>query len=63
MPEIEKANKIAELIRKPDSTETKIKQYLGYLESDIKFGRDTTNSHKDEVRRLYAIKKELDGLS
>ena len=66
MAEIEKAKKIAELTRKLDSAENKVKQYLGYLESDIKCGRDTTYSrsdYNDAVRQSNAIKRELDRLS
>lgn len=63
--EVEKAKKIAELTRKIESARSDVKRYSGYLEGDIKNGRDTTNSRIDlkyAKDRLGSLQRELDRL-
>ncbi len=65
MTEIEKAKKIAEITRKIESAKRDLDGKKGYLESDIRFKRDTTNSASDvkyATRRLESLQRELDSL-
>lgn len=66
MTEIEKAKKAAELAKKFESAKKEVKQYSEYLDSDIKFGRDTTRNAsnlKYAVERQKTLQKELDRLT
>lgn len=63
--EVEKAKKIAELTKKIESAKSEVKRYSGFLESDIRFDRDTTQSRIDlkyASRRLESLQKERDRL-
>lgn len=65
MTDIEKSKKLSELSKKLESAESKVEQYKKFLESDIKFGRDTG---RNRINLEYAnkeymrIKKEIDKL-
>lgn len=65
MTDIEKSKELPELSKKLESAESKVEQYKKFLESDIKFGRDTG---RNRINLEYAnkeymrIKKEIDKL-
>lgn len=65
MTDIEKSKKLSELSKKLESAESKVEQYKKFLESDIKYGRDTG---RNRINLEYAnkeymrIKKEIDKL-
>lgn len=65
MKEVETAKKIAEVSKKLDSANRELKNKRGYLESDIRFNRDTTLSANDvkyAAKRVESLQKELDRL-
>lgn len=65
MTEVEKAKKIAEISKKLESAKRELKAKRDYLESDIRFKRDTTSSSIDvkyAARRVEALQRELDSL-
>lgn len=65
MTEIETAKKIAEISKKLDSAKSDLEHKRKYLESDIRFSRDTTLSSNDvkyAARRVESLQKELDRL-
>lgn len=65
MTEIETAKKIAEISKKLDSAKRDVEHKRKYLESDIRFSRDTTlsaNEVKYATRRAESLQKELDRL-
>lgn len=65
MTEVEKAKKIAELSRKLDSAKRDLEHKRRYLESDIRFNRDTTlssNAVEYAANRVKSLQKELDRL-
>lgn len=62
MNEVEKAKKVAELSRKANSAKSELKHARERLESDIRFGRDTTSSSSEvELRskQYKALEKEM----
>lgn len=65
MTEIETAKKIAELSKKLDSAKRDLEHKRKYLESDIRFHRDTTlnaNAVESAAKRVEYLQKELDRL-
>ncbi len=65
MTEIEKAKKFAEVSKELDSAKRELKTKQKYLESDIRFHRDTTLSANDvkyAARRVESLQRELDRL-
>ncbi len=65
MTETEKAKKAAEISKKLDSAKRDLSAKKKYLESDIRFGRDTTLSAskvKYAANRVDALQRELDSL-
>ncbi len=65
MTEVERAKKIAEVSKKLNSANGELKTKRGYLESDIRFNRDTTLSASDvkyAAKRVESLQKELDRL-
>lgn len=66
MTEVEKAKKVAELAKKIESAKREVKQYSEFLDSDIRFSRDTTRNAsnlKYAVERQKTLQKELDRLT
>ena len=65
MTEIETAKKIAEISKKLDSAKRDLEHKRKYLESDIRFNRDTTlssNAVEYAAKRVESLQKELDRL-
>ncbi len=65
MTEIEKAKKISEVSKKLESAKREMKQYKDYLESDIRFIRDTGRNAgrlKSAGEKVQKYQKELDRL-
>lgn len=57
MKEVTEAKKLAELSKKLDSAESKVEQYKKFLESDIKFGRETG---RNRINLEYANKEYME---
>lgn len=65
MNEIEKNKKLAELSKKLEIANNKVEQYKKYLESDIRFGRDTGRNRRNleyANKEYMRIKNEIDKL-
>lgn len=65
MTEVETAKKIAEISKKLESAKRDLGHKRKYLESDIRFNRDTTlsaNAVEAAAKRVESLQKELDRL-